>query len=593
MFGIDSIEELNKTVKKRWIDNCAPFFKESPKESVFATGKSILASLGGIIGQITPVMKEITNAVLSINPMDFVAIKNSIGDSDDTKRVVLVFDDLERSKLDTVDILGCINEYYESQKFLVIIIANEDKIFNKCDSIPESQYTIDLETEPPLLKDSPENNDNKMKICGIIHKELCGLSYKEIKEKIVCRTLKFLPNYRQIIDNIIENDGAKIGIDYCGFLKRNNEQIINIFEERITDSNNEIIDKPKNIRSLRCAFRDFKRVFDLLNKHKEILNRDIDENFVAFVACMILAKAGLLNKKQLDGFLGSDSVVNHYFPGINIKVLFNSEMEWIFYGKWDEEKLTQEIDNRAAQSKDMPPKYRLRIENIMDMEDEDVYEGFHGLLKDSYDGLLSLDEYINLIRNSYFIRQYNINIPMEIDWDCVKLGIRKQIEYLIETRTKTGRSHLSISDENRNNFTKEELETYDLIKTYRDGGVVLEQNRILFLESIRKGEYRAISAFQGKRFKQFDEEMAQATINYYKACPQHEKNTFSVYFDGCFGNLDSEALFMREATLDGLGWLQSTLNQLISDYQEKNKQIACASTISFIHEVDRLVKKYS
>ena len=44
------------------------------------------------------------------------------------KKVVLVFDDLERSKLDTVDILGCINEYCENRGFHTIVIANEDKL---------------------------------------------------------------------------------------------------------------------------------------------------------------------------------------------------------------------------------------------------------------------------------------------------------------------------------------------------------------------------------------------------------------------------------------------------------------------------------
>lgn len=43
------------------------------------------------------------------------------------KPVILVFDDLERCCLETVDILGAINEYCENQKFHTIIIANQEK----------------------------------------------------------------------------------------------------------------------------------------------------------------------------------------------------------------------------------------------------------------------------------------------------------------------------------------------------------------------------------------------------------------------------------------------------------------------------------
>ena len=48
-----------------------------------------------------------------------------------SKKVILVFDDLERSTLDEVAVLGCINEYCENKHIKTIIVANEEKILGK------------------------------------------------------------------------------------------------------------------------------------------------------------------------------------------------------------------------------------------------------------------------------------------------------------------------------------------------------------------------------------------------------------------------------------------------------------------------------
>ena len=70
------------------------------------------------------------------------------------KKVILVFDDLERTNISYTDLLGCINDYCENQGFNTIIVANEEKIEDKSDD---------------------------------------GLSYLEIKEKIV-KQLSFYYN---------------------------------------------------------------------------------------------------------------------------------------------------------------------------------------------------------------------------------------------------------------------------------------------------------------------------------------------------------------------------------------------------------------
>ena len=50
------------------------------------------------------------------------------------KKVILVFDDLERTNISCTDLLGCINDYCENQGFNTIIVANEEKIKDRSDN---------------------------------------------------------------------------------------------------------------------------------------------------------------------------------------------------------------------------------------------------------------------------------------------------------------------------------------------------------------------------------------------------------------------------------------------------------------------------
>lgn len=65
--------------------------------------------------------------VLALNPRESLPIEASIAD----KKIILVFDDLERSTLDEIAVLRCINEFCENKHIKTIIVANEEKILEK------------------------------------------------------------------------------------------------------------------------------------------------------------------------------------------------------------------------------------------------------------------------------------------------------------------------------------------------------------------------------------------------------------------------------------------------------------------------------
>lgn len=187
LFGVMSIEEVKTEVLKKWLNAYI--------ESNYNYGNvtTVLSKYGRYIKKFTKNIKEFlpdpvktyVDGMFSINVLDFVKIENKIGD----KKVVLIFDDLERAGISTTDLLGCINEYCENLGFSTIIVANEDKI-----------------------QSGDKNN----------------IKYNEVKEKIVQRTVRHHPKYRSVVTSVIENMKFK-SVPYKFFLEEYINEIIVIF----------------------------------------------------------------------------------------------------------------------------------------------------------------------------------------------------------------------------------------------------------------------------------------------------------------------------------------------------------------------------
>ena len=97
LFKIASIEEIHMAVKQAWIS------EYNKRKNLDTFGKNITCKL--------EFLPELIRGIANTNCFSFVEIKNVMAE----KPVTLVFDDLERCCLETVDILGMINEYCENQ----------------------------------------------------------------------------------------------------------------------------------------------------------------------------------------------------------------------------------------------------------------------------------------------------------------------------------------------------------------------------------------------------------------------------------------------------------------------------------------------
>ena len=95
---------------------------------------------------------------------------------------------------------------------------------------------------------------------------------------------------------------------------------------------------------------------------------------------------------------------------------------------------------------------------------------------------MSLDEYILFISKYHYARNYDLDLP-EIDWERVRVGIRRQIKYLVQSDEKDNHFHRMIEDNSEEYFTEDEWSAYQIIKEFRDNDVwIYEKNQRLYID---------------------------------------------------------------------------------------------------------------
>ena len=541
LFGISTIEELHKEIKSRWISEKGGLFRSAIDASKLGNK---LKSVTDLIPNNT--IKEVAGTLLSINPIDYINVENSI----EGKKVVLVLDDLERSELSTSEKLGVINEYCENKHFNVIIIADEEK-----------------------LKDD---------------------SYKDIKEKVVQRTIHHTPDYKSVVCSIIE---AEKDEDYRRFLKENEHGIAALFAgtdlegisldqgaEKQIYSNSRLFgmdreinkqqklellrNRPHNIRSLKSAIQDFKLI------HIVLKDNDVDDAYkwlYAFVSFSMASKANLIqNNKQYGTVLGYQDVAVLYPGFFDSRYMPLPLVKWIRNGVLDKEELVENLRVIYTITEHSSPLEKVKNNRIDYYEENVAIEGMKDILKEAYDGSLTLNEYVYFIVNAKLARQYKL-IELGIDWNKVRSGIEQRIDYNIANGEARERHPNSIGD--LSDYLEEEKSAYLLIESARKSSLVMfKQNRNKYIKLMNEIPYEAFTLLSDKRFNCFDKEMADATISAFKKVDNYTKTQFIGYFEGMWINYRHSFDIGRdgvEKTKLGFEALKRGLIQLSSEYSEQ------------------------
>lgn len=486
LFGIDTVDKLSNEVKRAWIYEKGGLFSTIDKAknggSKISNIFSGLASLAGL--------KDLADGIFSIDPLSFVKIENTI----DNKKVILVFDDLERSNLETLELVGVLNDYCENQHFNIILIANEEKVKKR-------------------------NSEQ--------------LSYDEIKEKLVQRTILYQPNFNSIIASIIE-ENRDTDKEYCQFLVSNKDMVSSLFlgrdpngqpidktvEEKLSvislDSNTkkdevkrekEILKKRQyNLRALKAAFQDFKRLYDILKLYDGI---NIDKWFFSFLSCELVIRSGIPETEKTSISYVAGLLYSGYYDSSSSPDLITN---WIETGVWNDKAIRTLIEFHAEQDRARTPGELVRTHEIDHLSENTVNEGFPELVSLAYQGELSLNEYVGLIQNCAIARMCGFDLPCDIKWSRVEEGIQTRIKQMVAQGADREYYRLTISD--RDKYSPSELSAYDLINEIREKDTLtFEKNKQLYLELIAVDPNEAFLKCRNLLYCAFDEDMARATFS--------------------------------------------------------------------------------
>ena len=103
----------------------------------------------------------------------------------------------------------------------------------------------------------------------------------------------------------------------------------------------------------------------------------------------------------------------------------------------------------------------------------------------------------------------------------------------------------------------------------------------------------AFRDLSNKRYNTFSLEMESATVNAFKNADNMDKNHFSGWFVGIWGQYSNSPEIDGQGTTVSLKKLRDDLNSVMQEYKEKNKKIAARHTQNFIKKLDGIIKPES
>lgn len=414
---------------------------------------------------------KIISSILSIDFSKYITIKKNFNE----KTIVLIFDDFERCGINVVDLLGFINEYCENMKLKVILVANEEKLNNNDD----------------LNSNVIANSNN---------------SYATIKEKLISRTIHYEGERVEAINSIIKNYEETVN-GYKAILMKNSSSICEAIEKC------GII----NLRSVKCGIADFERAYDVYVEMDYM--KSIDETIVSFLIFFIKCKARTIIKDTSYDFITTDTKTNEIYDN---EFLFPALKEWAYSGKWDENRLIEEIKQKIEYEKPMSPKDKLKVRKLLYLTEEEIKEGIEPFLRDAYNGLMTTNNYIILLKNLLLAREMEYTFPVDIDYAKLKNGLLK----LISSRGGNSRDRFLISEDEREMLLPEEKDIYDIIVKYCDHDFIFETNKDKYIRALNEHKCEELYKLENKRYGAFDLEIANAVFSHYEWLKSPERNDF-------------------------------------------------------------------
>ena len=572
LFGIDSIELLHNEIKNKVFFSRG--FEETQKKSknIFSRIRNFSVNATDILGESFSIAKSI-NKALTIRWQDYFNVgqyiccyrKNTKMTDHTTnkkccnkkekivikKRLVLFFDDFERSKLDRIELMGVINEYSENRKVKVIIIADEEKIARKKTDENNIEYN----------RENDNVNDNDTSIINYEN----YFNYSEFKEKLISRTLKIEPDYTAVIDSIINSYDETV-IGYKDFLIVNKDIIYQLYIESDSD----------NFRSVKSFIIDYERLHDAW-KNSNVSSENEPNMFYNFGAITFGVKMGIYKKEEY-GVLSSASKLTKIFVKWNSIYNLKACQDWFLNNVWNKENFISEI-NQTFKVQSYTADEKFMLFNLWNLEQKDVENGLPKVIENAYKGKLTRDQLIDLMQKIHSLKKFTVSLPCNIDYTKIENGfeIRKKeiLDYKInEPKRYTFTEKSQIDKEAYSLY--ENIENFDItmntLESKKEFKKYLETTNDKYAYSFR---YKLIGCFDKNLMEMFYKRYLQSS----NAIKREMRDTL-VDISFCDNKYSEHDV---TETIANLKELQSRLND---SEQSKNDYITAGINKSFCDKID-------
>lgn len=320
LYGLEDISEISKSI-----------YMELRMKSVIKDSEML--TTGKIV--VKTVIKNVFGKFGIDTNMSDDDLQN-VYSSVDLDKKLLIFEDLERSHIEIIKLLGYINNLVERDGVKVLLVANENEILNKQ---PET-ISYDLEDLASLLLENKTKEDKE----NSVPEDVQVQKYLRIKEKTISDTICFESDYCEAVKNII-------GIF-------SNEKL-----QTMVDKDENIIEELASMIRGYCHknFRTFifatQKTVDIFNKMEE----DYEDDFLKCIYFAIICFSSKMKAGEFPEWEGTEYLSTSL--GTNWQPLFKFCYDYIRWQKIEVEDI--------AKTRDAYEKMKLYDKNA-DQQDTDL-----------------------------------------------------------------------------------------------------------------------------------------------------------------------------------------------------------------------------
>lgn len=434
---------------------------------------------------------------------------------------ILCFDDLERANVDVIDILGYINNFVEHDHIKTIIICNEKELSTKLKSSNLEMktfiatYLLDKQGDlADVNSDKPMVEKIQDKIEYVFDK---ANDYERIKEKLIGETFEYAPEFNYIINGLLmryENNEELIR-----FLRENTGIITSTFNKSGT----------KNLRILKHALNDFKKIFEMVNKnYPNTSNRVLKTMLIFTIAVSFEIKAGKITKdkfvnikdnEEYKSILVSSRVLlmdnrKFYIKEFDNNYYYNFKAEYRFFKFIEIYVRTRIFDMRVfkdnmeviintVDTNKLPGYKRLLTEEYWKINDDEFAGVIEEVLADIKEGKIRLIDIVKLFAYfSYFTKkgliQYDIKTIKSIFFNGMNLSSLNS-EYCYNVKEEL--SEISVGE------TNEDIE--EILKYFNQLNIQLKDK--MYIEKAEE-IFKCIPMRMETFYERFDKECMNIPI---------------------------------------------------------------------------------